>query len=53
MHVFESWKMVVRKFDNEDLGAVLQSVKCHSWNIVVDGSEGVFGTLVPVLGDLL
>ena len=27
IHVSPSWKMLVRKFDYEDLGAVLESVK--------------------------
>ena len=35
------------KFDYEDLGAVLQSFKSLSWNISVDGSEGVQGPVVP------
>ena len=29
--------MIVSKFDDEDLGDVLESVKGPSWNIPVDG----------------
>ena len=43
VHVSASWEMVVGKVDDEDPGAVLQSVECLSWNILVDGSEGVSG----------
>ena len=31
VHVSASWKKIVGKFDDEDLGAVLQSVKGFSW----------------------
>ena len=48
VHVSTSWEMVVGKFDDEDLGAVFQSIKCLSWNIPFDGSEGVLGPFVLV-----
>ena len=40
--------MVVCNFDNEDFGAVLQSVKGLSLNIPVDRVEGVSALVVPV-----
>ena len=40
--------MIVSKFDDEDLGVVLQSVECLSWNIPVYGSEGVSGPVALV-----
>ena len=36
MHVSSSWKMLMGKFDYEDLGAVLESVECFAWNFPVD-----------------
>ena len=36
------------KFDEKDFGAVLQSAECLSWNIPVDGSEGMLEPVVPV-----
>ena len=32
---------------DEDLGTVLQSGECLSWNLPVDGSEGVSGPFAP------
>ena len=41
--------MIMGKFYYEDLGEVLQSVRCLSWNIPVDGSKGMLlGPCVPV-----
>ena len=40
--------MLVRKFDDKDLGAVLESVECFPWYFpVVDGVEGMLGPVVP------
>ena len=47
VHVSASWKMAMCRFDDEDSGAVLHSVECLSWNIPVDGSEGILGPVVP------
>ena len=46
VHVLPSGKMLVCKFDDEDFGAILQSVKGHSWNIPVGGVEGMSGPVV-------
>ena len=43
VHVSTSWKMVVGKFDDEDFGAILQSIKGFAWNIQVSGFEGMLG----------
>ena len=42
-----SWKKIMGKFDDEDFGAVLQSVKGFSWDLPVDGVEGMSGPVVP------
>ena len=39
--------MIVCKFDDEDLGAIIQSVKDFAWDLPVDGVEGVSGPVVP------
>ena len=39
--------MVMGKFDDKDLGAVLESVKGFAWDVLVDGFEGVSGPVVP------
>ena len=39
--------MLVRKFDDKDLGAVLESVEGFPWDLPVDGFEGVPGPVVP------
>ena len=38
--------MAVGEFNNEDLGAVLKSVKCLGRDIPVDGLEGALGPVV-------
>ena len=45
--------MVIGKFHNEDLGTVLLGVKCLSWNIPIDGSEGVSGPACVPIHELL
>ena len=47
IHVSASWKMLVRKFDDKDLGAVLESGKGFPWYFPVDGVEGMSGPVVP------
>ena len=39
--------MIVSRFDDENFGAVPQSVKGFAWNIPVDGVEGMSGPVVP------
>ena len=39
--VSPSGKMIMCKFDNEDVGAILQSVKGFAWDLPVDGGEGI------------
>ena len=39
--------MVVGKFDDEDLGAVLENVKGFAWGLPVDGVKGMLGPVVP------
>ena len=41
------------KFDDEDFGAVLQSVKGFSWDLPVDGVEGISGPVVPWFHEFL
>ncbi len=48
MHVSSSREMVVSKFHDEDLCAVLQSIQCLSRDVPVDGSESVARPRVPV-----
>ena len=40
--------MLVRKFDNEDFGAIFESGKGFSWYLPVDGVKGMSGLIVPV-----
>ena len=47
MHVSASWKKAVCKFDDKDFGAILQSVKGLTWDLPVDGVEGMLGPVVP------
>ena len=47
MHVSTSWKMIMGKFDDEDLGAVLENVKGFAWGLPVDGVKGMLGPVVP------
>ena len=39
--------MLMGKFDDEDLGAVLESVEGFAWYFPVDGVEGMLGPVVP------
>ena len=39
--------MPVRKFDDKDLGTVLESGRGLPWDLPVDGFEGVSGPAVP------
>ena len=41
IHVSSSWKMLMGKFDYEDLGAVLESVECFAGYFPVDGVESL------------
>ena len=48
MHVSTSWKKVIMgKIDDEDFGAVLQSVNGFSWDFPPDGVEGISGPVAP------
>ena len=52
IHVSPSWKMLVRKFDYEDLGAVLESVKGFAWDLPVDGKSWAVSCFLESLGEL-
>ena len=47
IHVSASWKMIMGKFDDKDVGAVLESGKGFTWDLPVDGVEGMSGSVAP------
>ena len=47
VYVPASWEKIMGKFDDKDLGAVLESGKGFPWYFPVDGVEGMSGPVVP------
>ena len=47
INVSTSWMMIMGKFDNKNLGGVLESDKGFPWYLPIDGVESMSGPVVP------
>lgn len=45
--VSRRWEMILRKLDDEDLGTILQSLKCLPRYVLIDGSKCIESPGVP------